>query len=214
MALIDKLATSLNRRDEEPNKQLAQTIAKTNDTEAVAELVRLLNDKDKNIQSDAIKVLDETGTLKPELVMPYIAELVKLLQSKNNRMVWGAMAALSALALAAPAILYNKLGAILDAAAKGSVITKDHTVKILTILAGTPAYTDDCITLLLDQLKDAPVNQLPTYAESAATIVTANYKPDMARILSERLHEMTQDTKQRRLTKVLQKLQKQEMDRL
>jgi hypothetical protein len=208
MPLIDKLATSLNRRDEEPNKQLAQTITETDDAEAVKELVSLLQHKDKNIQSDAIKVLDETGALKPELVVPYISEILKLLQHKNNRMVWGAMAALSAVAPAAPAILYDNLNAILDATAKGSVITKDHTVKILIILAATPTYSDDCIALLLDQLKDAPVNQLPTYAENTATIVTPNYKPEMIRILTQRLPEVTQDAKHKRLTKVLQKLQK------
>lgn len=208
MPVLDKLATSLNRRDEEPNKQLAQTIAEADDTEAVKELVGLLQHKDKNIQSDAIKVLDETGALKPELVVPYASELVKLLQHKNNRMVWGTMAALSAIAPAAPTILYDNLVAILEAAAKGSVITKDHTVKILTILAATPAYTDDCIALLLDQLKDAPVNQLPTYAENTATIVTPNYSQEMARILTQRLPEVTQGAKHRRLSKVLQKLQK------
>ncbi|MER2998041.1 HEAT repeat domain-containing protein [Pontibacter populi] len=208
MALIDKLATSLNRRDEEPNKQLAQTISEANDESAIKELVGLLHHKDKNIQSDVIKVLNETGKLKPELVVPYIPELVKLLRSKNNRMVWGAMAALSAVAPAAPTILYKNLNAILDAAAKGSVITKDHANKILVILAVTPAYTDDCIVLLLDQLKDAPVNQLPTYAENTATIVTSNYKPEMVRILTERLPDITQDTKRKRLTRLLQKLQK------
>jgi hypothetical protein len=208
MLLIDKLATRLNRRDEEPNKQLAQTIAETNDAVAVKELISLLYHKDRNIQSDAIKVLDETGKLKPDLVKPYIPELVKLLQHKNNRMVWGAMAALSAIAPEAPAILYDNLNAILDTAAIGSVITKDHAVKILTILAATPAYTDDCIALLLDQLKDAPVNQLPTYAENAATIVTPNYKPEMARVLTQRLPEVIQDAKRKRLIKVLQKLQK------
>jgi hypothetical protein len=208
MPVVDKLATSLNRRDEEPNKQLAQTIAETNNAAAVMDLVSLLQHKDKNIQSDAIKVLEETGKLSPELVVPYTSELVKLLQHKNNRMVWGAMAALSALAPAAPTTLYDNLSAILDAAAKGSVITKDHTVKILTVLAATPAYTGDCIALLLDQLKDAPVNQLPTYAENTATIVAPNYRLEMVRILSERLPEVTQDAKHRRLTKVLQKLQK------
>lgn len=208
MSVLDKLATSLNRRDEEPNKQLARHIAETNDATAVKELVTLLQHKDKNIQSDVIKVLDETGDLNPELVLPYVPELVKLLQHKNNRMVWGAMAALSAVAPAAPAILYDNLGAILDAAAKGSVITKDHAVKILAILAVTPAYTDDCLALLLDQLKDAPLNQLPAYAENTATIVTPNYKPEMARILTQRLPEVEQEAKHRRLTKVLQKLQK------
>lgn len=206
--ILDQLATSLNRRDEGPNKKLAQTIAATNDAAAVKELVALLQHKDKNIQSDVIKVLDETGALKPELILPYIPELIKLLQHKNNRMVWGAMAALSAVAPAAPAILYDNLGLILDAAAKGSVITKDHTVKILVILAVSPAYTDDCLVLLLDQLKDAPVNQLPAYAEQTATIVTPEYKPEMARILTQRLPEVEQETKHRRLANVIRKLQK------
>lgn len=208
MSIFEKLAINLNRRDEQPNYQLAQKIADTNDAEAVKELVSLLSHKDKNIQSDAIKVLDETGALQPKLVAPYTSELLQLLQHKNNRMVWGVMAALSALAPAVPAILYDNLGLILDAAAKGSVITKDHTVKILVILAKTPAYTEDCIALLLDQLKDAPVNQLPTYAESAATIVTPTYKPEMIRILTQRLADVTQETKHRRLANVIQKLQK------
>ncbi|NDK57186.1 hypothetical protein [Pontibacter fetidus] len=208
MQIIDKLATSLNCRNEEPNKQLAQTIADTNNKAAVKELVSLLHHANKNIQGDAIKVLQETGALKPELVAPYVAELLPLLQHKNNRMVWGTMAALSALAPAAPTILYNNLGTILDAAAKGSVITKDHTIKILVILAATPAYTQDCIALLLDQLKDAPVNQLPTYAESTVTIITPTYKPEMLRILMQRLPDVTTETKHRRLTRLIQKLQK------
>jgi hypothetical protein len=57
MAVINKLATSLNRRDEIPNQELAKQIANSNDKKAVKELIENLNNKNKNIQSDCIKVI-------------------------------------------------------------------------------------------------------------------------------------------------------------
>ena len=207
MPVIEKLATSLDRRDEEPNKELASHIAQTNDSEAVAELVQLQH-KNRNIQSDSIKTLYELGGIKPALISPYVTHFVLLLQSKNNRMVWGAMAALSAVASINPELLYQHLTTILDAAAKGSVIAKDHANRILVHLTKTSAYTSNVLALLIDQLKDAPLNQLPAYAENTATVVTDAFKPELLRVLQERLPEVEQESKRKRLEKVLKKLQK------
>lgn len=71
MTIIDKLATALNRKDEGPNQELAKYIADRNDREAVKELVDNLYNRDKNIQSDCIKVLYEIGDLKPSLIVEY-----------------------------------------------------------------------------------------------------------------------------------------------
>src|SRR5690349_22821742 len=49
-------------------------------------------------RSDSIKVLYEIGTEKPALIAKHSQVFTKLLQSKNNRMQWGAMAALDAVA--------------------------------------------------------------------------------------------------------------------
>lgn len=43
MTVIDKLATSLSRRDEAPNQELAARLVQTADKEAIRELVENLN---------------------------------------------------------------------------------------------------------------------------------------------------------------------------
>src|SRR6266513_422108 len=97
MTVLDKLATALNRRDEVPNQELAKEIVRSNDRRAVKELIENLAHKDKNIQSDCIKVLYEVGEREPALIAPYYNEFGKLLDSKNNRLVWGAMTALDSI---------------------------------------------------------------------------------------------------------------------
>lgn len=97
MTLTDELATSLNRRGESSNQELAKQIASSNDKKAAKELFENLHSKDKGIQSDCIKVIYETGLLKPTLVAGFANELVSLLDSKNNRLQWGAITALDAI---------------------------------------------------------------------------------------------------------------------
>lgn len=85
MTIIDKLASSLNRKDEGPNQELAKYIADRDDKGAVIELVDNLHNNDKNIQSDCIKVLYEIGDLRPSLIAEYSKEFVTLLDYGNNR---------------------------------------------------------------------------------------------------------------------------------
>src|SRR5687767_10800532 len=98
MNIIEQLASSLKRRDEVPNQLLAEKIAKDNNQEAITELISLLQHKNKDIQHDAIKVLYEVGERQARLISYHIPVFLDLLKSKNNRMQWGAMAALSAIA--------------------------------------------------------------------------------------------------------------------
>ncbi|HKR58976.1 MAG TPA: hypothetical protein VJS64_04525, partial [Pyrinomonadaceae bacterium] len=59
MTILDKLATSLGRRDEVPNQALAAEIVRAKNKDAVEELAENLTNKNKGIQSDCIKVLYE-----------------------------------------------------------------------------------------------------------------------------------------------------------
>jgi hypothetical protein len=61
MTVIDLLATNLNKRDDIANQALALEIIKGSHSDWIKELVDNLNNKDKNIQSDCIKVLYEIG---------------------------------------------------------------------------------------------------------------------------------------------------------
>jgi hypothetical protein len=206
MTIIDKLATSLGRRDEVPNQELAKYITDQGDNNAVKELVENLNNKDKNIQSDCIKVLYEIGELQPALIAEYSEEFVALLDNKNNRLVWGAMTALDTITREKPKLIYSAIARIMDIADKGSVITKDHGVSILIKLCSFEQYADSAFRLLVDQLKSCPTNQLPMYAENAMPIINDKNKTIFVEVLNSRLGDIEKDTKQRRVEKVIKKI--------
>lgn len=206
MSIIDQLAFSLGRRDEIPNQELAARISKAGDIKAVAELVEHLDHKKKDIRHDCIKVLYEIAYLTPALIAPYADKFVKLLDDKNNRMVWGAMTALDEIAAVNPSGIYQHLGKILKVADAGSVITKDHAVAILTKLAKEKVYAEEALTLLLDHFKTSLTNQLPKYAEDALPVIPAGRKKDFIQVLQSRLDDIDKDSKRKRVEKVIQKL--------
>ena len=206
MTIIDKLSTSLGRRDEVPNQELARQIAADSDKNAVKELFEHLHNKNKGIQSDCIKVLYEIGECKPGLISQYLDTFLNLLQSKNNRLVWGAMTALAGITAFDPKGIYEILPQILDAANKGSVITKDQAVSILVKLAAIPEYTDKALTLLLELMQTCPTNQLPMYAENALPVISENWRKEFAALLTKRMPEIEKESKQKRVAKVIKKL--------
>ena len=87
MTILNRLATALKRRNETPNQLLAEEIVRTNDEYAVEELVENLRNKNRNIQSDCIKVFYEIGERKPALIAGFHKQFGKLLDSPNNRLV-------------------------------------------------------------------------------------------------------------------------------
>jgi len=206
MSVISKLASSLNRKDEVPNQELAQQIIKSNNKKAIKELVVNLSNRDTKIQSDCIKVLYEIGEHEASLIAEYDEEFLALLENKNNRLVWGAMTALDCIASINPETIYKNLAKILIAADKGSVITKDHGVNILIKLAANKNFMNKALTLLLDQLKTCATNQLPMYAENATTVITDKYKKDFIKVLTSRLDDIEKESKQKRVQKVIKKL--------
>lgn len=208
MTIIDQLATSLNRRDEIPNQELAKQIAKNNDKKAVKELIDNLRNKNKDIQNDCIKVIYEIGAVKPNLVADFSKELIELLDNKNNRLQWGAMIALDTITNEIPKTIYKALGKIIDVADKGSVITNDHCVGILIKLCGRKEYAENAFSLLNERLKISPTNQLPMYAENALPIINEKNKATFIKTLSSRLVDIEKDTKRIRVEKVIKKLTK------
>lgn len=208
MPVIQKLASSLGRKDEEPNVVLAREITEDGDAEAVQELVELLRSKNKNVQSDSIKVLYEIGGIEPSLISEYVDEFVVLLGDKNNRLVWGAMTALDAIASLAPEPIYRKLPLIMAAAERGSVIAKDHAVGILIKLCTMEAYAEDAFPVLLELLRTCPTNQLPMYAENALPLIHARNKEAFNETLLDRLIEIEKDSKRKRVEKVIHKAER------
>ncbi|XZF14967.1 hypothetical protein ACTHGU_02445 [Chitinophagaceae bacterium MMS25-I14] len=208
MSILDKLASSVGQRDEQPNIALAETIAVAGDKTAVQELVAGLQHKKKDIQSDCIKTLYEIGERKPGLIADYIDVFVPLLESKNNRLQWGAMTALNAIAGVNPDGVFAVLGRLALAVDKGSVITRDHYVAILIKLAAVPKYAGNAFALLLEQLQSCPTNQLPMYAENAMPLINAGNRTDFVLLLTSRLDEIEKESKRKRVEKVIRKVNK------
>lgn len=208
MSVIEKLACSLNRRDEVPNQELAAAVSAKNDKKAVAELVENLTNKNKAIRYDCIKVLYEIGEAKPKLLAEHYKAFLAGLESKDNRMQWGAMTALGTVALEKPDEVFKALAKIIDIADRGSVITRDHCVNILIKLTSLPKFADKTFPLLNEQLLSAPTNQLPMYAERAAPIITEKYKERFVKTLTSRHGDIEKESGRKRVEKVIKKLSK------
>ena len=206
MSIIPKLATSLNRRDEVANQELAEEVLKHRDTAAVAELVENLANKNKGVRNDCIKVLYEIGYAEPGLIAGHWQAFLPLLTSKDNRLQWGAMYALGCIAKVRPDDLFSNISKIIDAADKGSVITRDGCVRILITLSSSDTYGEVAVSHLLGQIASCPTNQLPMYAEEAMRIINAGNRERFVKVLSARLGEIEKDSKRKRVEKVIKRI--------
>jgi hypothetical protein len=207
MSVLDKLATALGRRDEVPNQELAQSIVSKRDAVAVKELIDNLNNKDKGIQNDCIKTLYEIGAANPDLIAKYYKEFGQLLESKNNRLVWGAMTALDTIALKEPKSVHGMLSKILRTAdTSGSVIARDHAVGILAKLATLKPYRRDSVALLMEQLMSCPNNQFPMYVEMCAPVIDADSRERFRNVIEKRAGDLDKESQKKRVAKVLKKV--------
>ena len=206
MSAIDLLASSLGRNDEQPNVALAEAIVTQKNAPYVRELVDLLNGRDKALKSDALKTLYEVGARAPDMIAPFIAQFKNLLTNTDNRMVWGAMCAIDAIAGAKPESVFKILPQMMAAVDKGSVITRDHAVKAMVKLAANEGFARTVIPLLHEQLRTCPVNQLPMYAELVGPAFTGPAAKMTGTILEDRLVGVPQPAKRKRIEKVLVRL--------
>jgi hypothetical protein len=208
MGIIKSLASSQNRRDDNPNQALAVKTIKSKRADWVKELIDNLENSDRNIQSDCIKVLYEIGERgSAALIAPYYNEFGKLLANRNNRLVWGAMAALDAITDISPEGIFGLLPQIRKAIDEGSVITVDHGVSILARLAGIDKYAKKVFPLLLIQLNRCPAKQLPMYSEKSLIAINASNKRRFLRLLEERFSELENSFQKRRIEKVIKKIE-------
>ena len=207
MSVLDKLASALNRRDEVPNQELARRIVRDRNAAAVKELVENLNHQNKAIQSDCIKVLYEIGGSNPDLIARYYKDFAKHLDSKNNRVVWGAMTALDTITLKEPKGIYGLLAKILKVADEsGSVIARDHAVGILVKLGTLKPYKRNCLALLLEQLMSCPNNQFPMYVEMSLPVIDADNRKRFQQVMEQRLPKLERESQKKRVAKVLKEL--------
>ncbi len=206
MSVMDKIASSLGRNDEIPNQELAKEICRTKDREGVKELVQGLFNGSSAVKSDCIKVLYEIGGIQPDLISSYADDFIKLLKSRNNRLVWGAMMALSAVADKNPGSIFKNLDLIFFAIKNGSVITMDNGISVLAKSgSANKEYERKILPFLLKHLETCRPKEVPQHSERSIVIANPENKMGFQRVLEKRLDKLT-DSQQARVKKVLKKL--------
>jgi hypothetical protein len=192
MSALERIAYHHNRLDEVPNQQLAAELARNCDQEGIQEIADNLWNKNKNIATDCIKVLYEIGYLQPGLIAQYAEDFVKLLQAKNNRMVWGAAIALSTVAALSADRLFERVKEIKDAVVKGSVITQDNGIATLAIIASrNNRCRSETFPFLLNHLQTCRPKDIPQHSEKTLVAVTAKEKTGFVEVLRQRIDSLT-----------------------
>ncbi len=203
MTIINKLASSLGRKDDKSNIELAKTIVVESDSSSIKELVKVLDHSDPNIASDGIKVLYEVGYRKPELIAEHVNKFIDLITSKNNRLVWGGMIAVQTVTLLKPKEIWDKRGVIINACDQGSVITMDRAIIILSQLSSvSKEYEERLFPLLIDYLKTVRIKSLPMYSENVLLAVNKNNKKEFIDLLNSKLN-LLDGKAQSRIQKVI-----------
>ena len=191
MSVLSKIAYFQNRRDEIPNQELAQKLAAAKDRKGIREIAENLWNENPQVQSDCLKVLYEIGFLQPDLITDYVGDFLKLLRSKNNRLVWGSMIALSTVAEIKADEIFLRAKEIKQALANGSVITLDNGIKTLAIVAAKKtAYQKQLLPVLLKYLAACRPKDIPQYAEKILVAVNNGNKKALLKILNERLVDL------------------------
>jgi hypothetical protein len=181
-----------NRRDEEPNRELARELAEAEDREGIAEIAANLWNQDTDIQSDCVKVLYEVGYIRPELIADYAGDFLKLLKSRHNRLVWGGMLALSTIAEIKADELYPHRTEMIKAMQQGSVITVDNAVKTLALMAAkNDDYRRSIFPELLRHLQTCRPKDVAQHSESTLIAVNKENEAEFVDTLGKRMDDLS-----------------------
>ena len=203
--MIEKLASSLGRNDEEPNIELAKTLAKTENKKGIDEIAGGLANPKEQTANDCIKVLYEIAEIKPELVSEYAEVFIKLLRSRNNRLVWGSMTALSKIVLIKPDVIYKNLETVIKAYKTGKVITVDNSISVFAgLVKADRKYEKKVFPIIIDHLKNCRPKEVGQHAERAFICIDKKNSQVFKETLLSRRGSLT-DAQKKRVDKLLEK---------
>jgi hypothetical protein len=187
MSVLERIAYLQGRKDEVPNQELAKELVETNNADGIREIAENIFNRDKNIQSDCIKVIYEVGYIQPDMIAEYVGDFIKLLRSGNNRLVWGSMIALATIAAIKADEIYENLEIVLRIMEEGSVIAVDNAIKVLAAVASqNDKYSKKIFPLLLDHLSKCRPKEVAQHAESTFQAVNQNNRDEFIKVLRER----------------------------
>jgi hypothetical protein len=206
LTYIEQIAFHLGRRHEVPNQELAAHLAKEENLIGIDEIASFLYDKNASIQSDCIKVLYEIGYISPQLISKYAATFIDLLDSKRNRMVWGAMIALSTIAEKVPEVIWPHRQKIKDLIDTGTVITNVAGVKtLINLCKAGDQYYHGLIDDLLVLQRDCRNVDFAKRAEGMYVVIRSPHRDTFRKLLEDR-KPLLSKAAQKRVSKVIENL--------
>jgi len=207
MSVLGKIAYYQGQRDEVPNQVLAVELAQTKNTVGIREIVNNLENKNNNIRSDCLKVLYEIGYIDPSLIAGNVNEFLKLLNSKDNRMVWGAMIGLGLIASQCSKDIWNSIDDVIRVTESGTVITKVWGMRTLAEVAAKDSfYKQKIFPILIKQIQSCIPRDVPTHSASILCAVDHENEAAFMAVINSRVAELN-SAQLARLKKVLKKLE-------
>jgi hypothetical protein len=204
--MIEQVATNLGVNSDEPNIKLAEKIIEKQDKNGVKEIIDGIKNKNKQIQSDCIKVLYEIGYRDPDLISKYVDDFTNLLKSKNNRLVWGSTIALATIAELKSEKLYEKIEDIYAIYKAGSVITIDNCISIFAGIAkANIEYEKKILNIFVEHFSSCRTKEIAQHLERASICMNARNSKKIIDIILNRFSEMT-DSQKKRVDKVVKKI--------
>jgi hypothetical protein len=208
MSARDQTAFALGRRDEKPNTDLARKLVDKRNVKGIREIAAGLRDANPALAGDCVKVLYEIGERNPALIAPYAQEFLQLLRSRNNRLVWGGMSALAAVAGLAAEEIFGAVDVVLKAFHTGSVITVDRGVTVLArVCRAGRRYEKALWPVILEHLASCRPKDLPQHAQRALAAVQARNAGEFSAVLLKRISQLNA-AQAKRIKKILEEAEK------
>lgn len=206
--MIEKIAYYIGRNDEEPNIELAILLCNTKDTQGIKEIVKGLKHEKQQVVNDCIKVLYEIGEREPELIAEYVLDFIQLLKSKNNRLVWGSMTALSKIIYLKPKEVFENINTVINAYEKGSVITVDNAISVFAELCKAgQIYEETIFKYILKHLETCRPKEVGQHSERAYICINKSNSEEFLHVLLKR-RECLIDSQKKRVDKLIRKIEK------
>ena len=175
-----------------PNIELAEKLCESMDRDGVCEIVNGLKSNDQAVANDCIKVLYEIGQRKPTLIAAFAEDFITALSSKNNRLIWGSMKALTYVTPMKPEAVFSRLPEILAAYKKGSVITVDNSISVFAQLCkANSEYQKIVFPILLEHLAKCRLKDIPQHAERMAVCIDSGNKEAFISVLQTRMNSLS-----------------------
>jgi hypothetical protein len=206
MSILPKLASAQGRRDEQPNKDLGRQLVENHDIAGIQEVAENLWNEDRQVRTDCLSVLEQVGLLEPELIEDHVADFIRLVFCRDNRLVWAAMINLALIADRKPREIFERFSDLAKVIEKGSVITKDNGIKTLAKVASTSTEYEEVIgPYLMEQLRTCRPKSVPQYAESIRCAIDSDTQEQYLSILSDRF-DVLSAAQQKRVRKLMNTL--------